>query len=159
MSVVPCLIGTRGKWPETLLMIAGNRDGLVLTRTQFLCKLFELDIFVDCHDRWSEGLRVQLADELLQVWMQCSLTMIGRVGDTGNLSKFFGSAYQTGKGGGRHPIGPRSSTDPHPGQDGGDCRQVAMKMRLFLGRGQYRRIESRASDGRLRIKGEILSLG
>ena len=140
-------------------MISGNRDGLVLTLTQFLYKLFELDILVDRHDRWSEGLQVQFADQLLQVWMQSSLTVICRVGDTGNLSKLLGSAHQTGKSGGRHPIGPCRSADPHPGQDGGNCRQVAMKMPLVLSRGQYRRIESGASDGRLRIKGEILSLG
>ena len=103
-------------------MIFGNRDGLVLTLTQFFCKLFELDIFVDRHDRWSEGLQVQLADQLLQVWMHSSLTVIRPVGDTGNLSVFLGSAYQARKGGSGHPIGPCRSADPHPGQDSVDCR-------------------------------------
>src|SRR6266702_8014446 len=119
-------------------MIAGSRDVLVLTRTQFLYKLFELDIFVDSRDRWPEWLRVQFTDQLLQVWMQSSLTMICRVGDTGNLSKLLGSAYQTGKGGGSHPICPCRSANPHPGQYSGDRRQIPMKMLLFFGRCQHR---------------------
>src|SRR5712692_5703223 len=118
-------------------MIFGNQDELVLTLTEFLCQVFELDIFVDRHDRWSEGLQVQLADQLLQVWMQSSLTVIRRVGDTGNLSVLLGSAYQARKGGGGHPIGPCRSADPHSGQDSVDCRQIAMKMRLLFGRSQH----------------------
>src|SRR5713226_7133469 len=76
------------------LSIGRRRNRFELTFRECRGHLFELHIFIDGHDRWSERLHVQLTDQLLQFWMQSSITVIGRIGDTGNLSKLLGPAYQ-----------------------------------------------------------------
>src|SRR2546421_1470465 len=62
------------KFPD--LFVGGSWNLLVLSLAQLFGQLLELHILVDRHDRGADWLGVELANQLLQLGMQCSLSMI-----------------------------------------------------------------------------------
>src|SRR5205823_13830599 len=84
-----------------------------------------------------------------------SLTMIGRIGNTGDLPQLPGPLDQAPKRGTRNAVCLSHTPHAHSGQHRRHSSEVAMETSLLFGGRQHRGIKGRTGNTNVRIKAEI----
>src|SRR5712692_3146526 len=137
------------------LRVGWHGNGFPFALRKFFCELLELDIIKDGHHGRAEWLCVQLPDELLQLRVDLSLTMVSRIGNASDLPQFTGPPDQAPKRGTGNAMCLSHTPHAHSGQHSGHSSEIAMETSLlFCGR-QHGRIKGRTRNANVGIKGEI----
>jgi hypothetical protein len=143
----------------TNLMVTWHGDGFPSTPGQLFCEFFESHILKDSHHCWVEWVNGEFSDELLHLWVNLSLTMIGRMRNTGDLSQFLGPVHQARKRGAWNAMCESDGSQTHSSQDSLNSREITVETNLIFSCGQRGGIKGWARKTDMRIKGKVSFVG